>query len=217
MICDWCHEIADYTDLRAVERIMHTRLDVWRVASSQRLCVPRRYMGGRWSRPAILAITGPYKRIIILQRAWLRSTASGLARRNTFLSWLLWESWQSLSLNRVTSAGSLQPMASLQITNQAIIQAAATYRTNQGTHVPFRASRHTLSTFRIIAPNPPTLSVDGVLSRPRSVASPFVTSTDGTNDMIVCAIAHGASQSGTSGYSADGFCAACSRRCQAKK
>ena len=92
-------------------------------------------------------------------------------------------------VNRDDLGGIAAPVDSLQVSNGSIIQAAATYRTNQGTHVAFRASRHTLSTFRITAPGPPTIVSDWSATRNNGgCGSPFVTSTDGTNDMIVWVI-----------------------------
>jgi hypothetical protein len=70
-------------------------------------------------------------------------------------------------------------------------QAAVTYRTNQGTYVAFRANNDgntVLSAFRITAANPPTIdSANGwdVTRASGGCGSPFVTSTDGNNDMIV--------------------------------
>src|SRR4029453_18138115 len=64
------------------------------------------------------------------------------------------------------------------------IQAAATYRTNQGTYVAFRPSRSELKTFQITATNPP--SIINTWARGRDgCGPPFVTSTDGTSNMIV--------------------------------
>ena len=62
--------------------------------------------------------------------------------------------------------------------------AAATYRTNQATYVVFRASSSSLSAFRITATNPPTIVPAWIVSR-NGCGTPFVTSIDGTNNMIV--------------------------------
>jgi hypothetical protein len=87
-------------------------------------------------------------------------------------------------LNRTNLGGVSAPVASLHVSGSAIIQAAATYRTNQGTYVVFRANSSTLSAVRINPSNPPTItSVWSVTQSGRG--SPFVTSTDGTNNMIV--------------------------------
>ncbi len=87
-------------------------------------------------------------------------------------------------LDRSNLGGVSVPVASSHVSSSAIIQAAATYRTNQGTYVVFRASSSTLSAFRINPTNPPTITSVWSVSR-NGCGSPFVTSTDGTNNMIV--------------------------------
>jgi PQQ enzyme repeat len=87
-------------------------------------------------------------------------------------------------LDRGNLGGITTPVASLHVSNSVIIQAAVSYRTNQGTYVAFRASSSTLSAFRITATNPPTIVNAWSVSQPGR-ASPFATSTDGTNDVIV--------------------------------
>ena len=66
-----------------------------------------------------------------------------------------------------------------------IIQAAATYRTNQSTHVAYRVfpGDH-LGAFRITGTSPPSI-VDAWSVNRDGCGSPFVTSTDGTSNMIV--------------------------------
>ncbi len=60
------------------------------------------------------------------------------------------------------------------------------YRTNQGTYVACRASKIKLSTFRITATTPPQIdTVNGWSVGRNGCGSPFVTSTGGTNNMIV--------------------------------
>ena len=61
------------------------------------------------------------------------------------------------------------------------------YRTNQATYVAFRANSSTVSTFQITATNPPTITNGWSVDRGNGsgCGSPFVTSTDGTNNMIV--------------------------------
>jgi hypothetical protein len=70
----------------------------------------------------------------------------------------------------------------------SIIQAAATYRTTQSTSVAFRAANDNanLLAFRITATNPPNIASGWNANRGSDgCGSPFVTSTDGTNNMIV--------------------------------
>jgi PQQ enzyme repeat len=87
-------------------------------------------------------------------------------------------------LDRNYLGGISEPVASFHFSNESITQAAATYRTNEGTYVAFRASHLRLQAFRITATNPPVMrggwSVNG-----NGRGSPFVTSTDGTNNTIV--------------------------------
>jgi len=91
-------------------------------------------------------------------------------------------------LNRNNLGGIGAPVASLQVSDGRIIQAAAAYRTDQATYVAFRAGSQILSTFRITATNPPQIdTIHGwnVNRGNNGCGSPFVTSTDGTNNMIV--------------------------------
>jgi hypothetical protein len=89
-------------------------------------------------------------------------------------------------LNRSNLGGITAPIASLHVRDNGMIGAGATYRTNQGTYVACRASPYDLSAFRITATNPPTINTGWTLSRyPGGCGSPFVTSTNGTNNMIV--------------------------------
>ena len=87
-------------------------------------------------------------------------------------------------LNRENLGGIGAPVASSQVSDSNIIQAAVTYRTKQGTYVAFRASTTALSVFRITATNPPTIASAWSVSQDGR-GSPFVSSTDGTNNMIV--------------------------------
>jgi len=67
------------------------------------------------------------------------------------------------------------------VAGSAIIQAPATYRTSSGTYVVFRGSSSMVGTFRIIASNPPTIASGWSVSQ-SGRGSPFVTTTDGTNN-----------------------------------
>ena len=88
-------------------------------------------------------------------------------------------------LDRDNLGGIAAPVASSNLANNPIIQAAATYRTNQGTYVAYRVfpGNH-LGAFRITATNPPVIIDEWGLYR-LGCGSPFVTSTDGSNNMIV--------------------------------
>ena len=89
-------------------------------------------------------------------------------------------------INRDNLGGISAPIATSQVAVTSIIQAAATYRTQQGAYVVFRASTDTLTAFRITATNPPTIASAWSVDRTgNGCGSPFATSTDGTNNMIV--------------------------------
>jgi hypothetical protein len=94
-------------------------------------------------------------------------------------------------VNRDNLGGISAPIDESQVASSTILQAAVTYRTEQGTYVAFRANNDgntVLSAFRITATNPPTIdSASGWdVNRPSGgCGSPFATSTDGTNNMIV--------------------------------
>src|ERR1017187_8667704 len=90
-------------------------------------------------------------------------------------------------LNRTNLGGVSVPLAQANVSSSPIRQAAATYRTTLGTYVAFRASSTQLSAFRINATSPPTITSAWTVSQ-NGQGSPFVTSTDGTNNVIVWVI-----------------------------
>jgi hypothetical protein len=91
-------------------------------------------------------------------------------------------------VNRNNLGGITVPVASLHVTDR-IIGAAATYRTNQGTYVAFRAGPSTLASFRVTTTSPPTITpVWNSGMNQSGCGSPFVTSTGGASNMIVWAI-----------------------------
>jgi hypothetical protein len=92
-------------------------------------------------------------------------------------------------LNRTNLGGISAPVAQSHVSSTAIIQAAATYRTTQGAYVVFcgNASQNQLTALRIGAANPPTITSVWTKSE-GGRGSPFVTSTDGTNNVIVWGI-----------------------------
>lgn len=96
-------------------------------------------------------------------------------------------------LDRSNLGGVSAPVASSHVSGSSIIQAAATYRTSQGTYVAFRASLATLSAFRIDPANPPTITSVWSVSRD-GCGSPFVTSIDGTTNTIVWVVGTGGDQ-----------------------
>jgi hypothetical protein len=104
-------------------------------------------------------------------------------------------------LNRDDLGGISVPVAQANVApGNSIIQAAVAYRTNQGTYVAFRASRTTLSAFRITASNPPTIDIPSGWNATRNdggCGSPFVTTTDGSSNSIVWVV-------GTAGWGIEG-------------
>jgi PQQ enzyme repeat len=102
-------------------------------------------------------------------------------------------------LNRDNLGGISLPVAQSSVDpGNSIIQAAVTYRTEQSTYVAFRATKETLSTFRITATNPPTILSDWSATRTNGgCGSPFVTTTDGSSNPIVWVM-------GTAGWGIEG-------------
>jgi hypothetical protein len=92
-------------------------------------------------------------------------------------------------LDRSNLGGITTPLHFFHITDQGFTQGAATYRTNQSTYVACRASKIELLSFRITATSPPQIdTVNGWSVGQNGCGSPFITSTDGTNNMIVWAV-----------------------------
>jgi hypothetical protein len=91
-------------------------------------------------------------------------------------------------VNRDNLGGISASIAESVVASSTIIQAAVTYRTNQSTYVALRANNDgntVLSALRITATNPPTIASGWNVDRSAGgCGSPFVTSTDGTNNMI---------------------------------
>jgi len=86
-------------------------------------------------------------------------------------------------LNRTNLGGISVPVAKSQVASSEIIQAAATYHTALGTYVVFNFNAR-LWALRIGASTPPTITSVWNVAEGGN-ASPFVTSTDGTNNVIV--------------------------------
>jgi len=101
-------------------------------------------------------------------------------------------------LNRDNLGGITAPVAEALVASSYIYGGPAAYRTNQGTYVAFRAGQDALKTFRITATSPPGIASGWRVYPMNGCGSPFVTSTDGTNNMIVWAVGT-AGKSGTGG------------------
>jgi hypothetical protein len=91
-------------------------------------------------------------------------------------------------LDRSNFGGVGEPLTSTLVSRSQIVQAAVTYRTSRGTYVVFRGTGDsTLIAFRIEASKPPTITPAWSVTQ-SGRGSPFVTSTDGKNNMIVWAV-----------------------------
>ena len=96
-------------------------------------------------------------------------------------------------LDRANLGGISAPVAQAVVSSGQVINSAATYRTSQGTYVVLRPPNGTLTTFKITATNPPAITTGWTVTS-TGRTSPFVTSTDGTNNAIVWAYGHGTNQ-----------------------
>lgn len=104
-------------------------------------------------------------------------------------------------LNRTNLGGVSSPLAQANaVSTSAIIQAPATYRTSLGTYVVFRGSG-TIGALRINPTNPPTITSSWSVSQ-SGRGSPFVTTTNGTNNAIVWSVGSEGSQR-LNGYDGD--------------
>jgi outer membrane protein assembly factor BamB len=90
-------------------------------------------------------------------------------------------------LNRTNLGGVSLPLAQAHVSSGPIIQAAVTYETARGTYVAFTSSGGQLDAFRIGATSPPTIQ-SAWTANEHGRGSPFVTSTDGTNNVVVWGI-----------------------------
>jgi outer membrane protein assembly factor BamB len=94
-------------------------------------------------------------------------------------------------INRDNLGGISAPLALAEVAERTIHQAAATYQTNEGTFVAFRAGLSlsgttALTVFRITPTTPPTIANAWSVSRGTDgCGSPFVTSTDGNDNIVV--------------------------------
>ncbi len=104
-------------------------------------------------------------------------------------------------LDRNNLGGIAAPLASATVGSGSIIQAAATYRTAQGTYVVFRANSSTMTAFRINATSPPSITTAWSVSQ-SGRGSPFVTTTEGTNHTIVWVVGSEGTQR-VHGYNGD--------------
>jgi hypothetical protein len=86
-------------------------------------------------------------------------------------------------LNRNNLGGIAAPVAQLSVDGVIRGQSSATYRTSQGTYFVFRGSNE-IKAYKITATSPPTIVFAWSVSE-TGQGSPWVTTTDGTNNAIV--------------------------------
>ena len=106
-------------------------------------------------------------------------------------------------INRNNLGGVTTPVASAVVSTSTLRgQSSCTYRTSQGTYFTFRAgTSNMLVAYKVNPGSPPTMSSAWMVTQ-SGEGSPFVTSTDGTNDFIVWSVGAGGSQQ-LNGYNAD--------------
>jgi PQQ enzyme repeat len=104
-------------------------------------------------------------------------------------------------LNRNNLGGITAPVASAHVANSVRGQSAATYRTSQGTYFVFRNGSSAVSAYKITATNPPK-TVPAWIVNQNGQGSPWVTTTDGTNNAIVWVVGAGGDQR-LHGYNGD--------------
>jgi hypothetical protein len=96
-------------------------------------------------------------------------------------------------LNRTNLGGISAPLHQRNVSSGSIIQAAVTYQTALGVYVVFCANTSQLAAYRVSPTSPPTLTSAWTVSQ-GGRGSPFVTSTDGSNNVVVWGIGAGSDQ-----------------------
>ena len=127
-------------------------------------------------------------------------TVNGATPSNLVLA--LGKDGKAYLLNRHNLGGIRAPVASAQVATSVRGQAAVTYRTRQGTYFVFRASSGAISAYRITATNPPTIVPAWTVSQ-NGQGSPWVTTTDGTDNAIVWAANSGNGDQRVRGFNGD--------------
>jgi hypothetical protein len=105
-------------------------------------------------------------------------------------------------LNRISLGGIRAPVASAHVATSIRGQAAATYLTRQGTFFVFRATSGAICAYRITATNPPTIVPAWSVSQ-NGQGSPWVTTTNGTDNVIVWAVNSGNGDQRLRGFNGD--------------
>jgi hypothetical protein len=87
-------------------------------------------------------------------------------------------------LNRNNLGGITTPVAQLSVDGTLRGQSSATYRSNQGTYFVFRAGSSSVKAYKVTPTSPPAIVLAWEVSQ-SGQGSPWVTTTDGTNNAIV--------------------------------
>jgi len=96
-------------------------------------------------------------------------------------------------LNRNNLGGISPPVASASLPTAVRGQSAATYHTAQGTYFAFHTENNAVAAYKVTATNPPTIVSAWSMSQ-TGLGSVFVTSTNGTDNLIVWAAGGGGDQ-----------------------
>ena len=96
-------------------------------------------------------------------------------------------------LNRNNLDGISAPVASANLPSAVRGQSAATYHTGQGTYFAFHTENNAVAAYKVTATSPPTIVPAWSMSQ-SGLGSVFVTSTGGTNNVIVWAAGGGGDQ-----------------------
>src|SRR5882757_3236092 len=96
-------------------------------------------------------------------------------------------------LNRNNLGGVSLPVGSANLPSAVRGQSAATYHTSQGTYFVFHTENNAVAAYKITPTNPPTIVPAWSMSQ-SGLGSVFVTSTDGTNNVIVWVAGGGGDQ-----------------------
>lgn len=105
-------------------------------------------------------------------------------------------------LNRNLLGGINAPVASASVATSIQGQAAASYRTTQGTYFVFRATTGAICAYRITATNPPSIVPAWSVTQ-NGQGSPWVTTTNGTDNVIVWAVNSGNGDQRLRGFNGD--------------
>ena len=105
-------------------------------------------------------------------------------------------------LNRSNLGGITAPVASANVGVAIRGQSAASYRTANGKYFVFRDGSTAISAYRVTATNPPTIVPAWSVSQ-SGQGSPWVTTTDGTNNAIVWVVGSGNGDQRLHAYNGD--------------